>query len=323
VVWGAVARRNYERATPYRAKLPVICIGNFTVGGTGKTPLALFVASELQQSGKRPVFLTRGYGGRLAGPHWVNTETDTATDVGDEPLLLARRAPTLVARDRAAGARAIEVRANADVVIMDDGLQNPALAKDLTLALVDGRRGIGNGRVIPAGPLRAPLDFQLDLADAVVVNGPLESADAEPNAAADWLRARFPGPVLSASVHPADAVPWLDGTAVIAYAGIGAPQRFFDLLARLGADVRQTIPFPDHHAFTEADAGRLLDLAGSMSAQLVTTEKDWVRLDPAGGATAKLKAASRPLPVAMRFDERDRGRLAALLETAFKRDAAP
>ncbi len=317
-IWGAVAIRSYARATPYRSRLPVICIGNFTAGGTGKTPLALEVAGELQRQGCKAVFLTRGYGGRVAGPHWVDHAADKAMDVGDEPLLLARQAPTLVSRDRANGAKAIETGERpADVIVMDDGLQNPSLQRDLSLAVVDGRRGLGNGRVIPAGPLRAPLDFQFGLTDAIVVNEP---HDGEVGAAptADWLRRRFPGPVLSASVQPVESVAWLNNAAVVAFAGTGAPQRFFDLLRRCGADVVHAVPFPDHHPFGEADAQRLMDLASAASATLVTTEKDWARMGASGGQVGRLKAMSRVLPITMSFGERDAVRLKTLLEVAVK-----
>ncbi|MFM9848599.1 MAG: tetraacyldisaccharide 4'-kinase [Hyphomicrobiaceae bacterium] len=319
-IWGAIATRSYERSTVYRSRLPVVCIGNFTVGGTGKTPLAVQVAAELQRLGRKTIFLTRGYGGRRAGPHWVDQAADTAADVGDEPLLLARQAPTLVSRDRAAGAKAIETGDRpADVIIMDDGMQNPSLAKDLSLAVVDGRRGIGNGRVIPAGPLRAPLDFQFGLADAIVVNEP---QDAGSTATADWLRQRFPGPVLTASVQPTEPVAWLENADVVAFAGTGAPQRFFDLLRRFGANVVQAVSFPDHHSFGEADARRLMDRASAASATLITTEKDWVRMDGSTECVGRLKDASRVLPIALVFGERDRERLKALLEVAVSAKSA-
>jgi len=322
VAWSAISTGRYRREVPYRAKLPVICVGNFTAGGTGKTPLALCVADELARLGRRPAFLTRGFGGGSPGPRWVEATSDSAAEVGDEPLLLARAWPTLLARDRRAGARAIEAGdRSADVIVMDDGLQNPQLAKDLVLAVVDGRRGVGNGRVMPAGPLRAPLDFQLGLTDAVVVNMP--HAGVEESRTAEWLRQSFPGPVLAASVEPRDPVPWLEAARVVAFAGIGVPQRFFDLLGRLGADVVRAVAFTDHHVFSAADARRLLGLAQAHSALLVTTEKDWARLDGPAGATGGLKAASRPLPVAMVLVERDRGRLVALLDMALKASSSP
>ena len=216
--WAATAR--YWRATPYRSRLPVVCVGNFTAGGTGKTPLVIHLCERLKAAGHEPVALTRGYGGRLSGPYWVNAKSDVARDVGDEALLLARAAPTLVARDRRAGAHAIETGPHpVTVIVMDDGLQNPGLAKDLTIAVVDGGRGLGNGLVMPAGPLRAPLQFQLELTDAIVVNG--AEADAP---VAEWLRHRFAGSVLRASLAPAESADWLKGARVVAWAGIGAPR---------------------------------------------------------------------------------------------------
>lgn len=325
-LWGALVRRRFARTTPFRAALPVICVGNFTAGGAGKTPLALGLADLLSGMGLTSAFLSRGYGGRLAGPHWVDPERDRARDVGDEPLLLAASRPTLVCRDRAAGARAIAAGADGakpvDVIIMDDGLQNPGLAKDLTLAIVDGARGIGNGRVIPAGPLRAPLDFQLDLVDAVVVNrGSAEnSADLQSDFAAR-LRHDFEGPALEARVVPDGATGWLTATPVVAFAGIGVPDRFFSTLAALGAEPIARVAFPDHHMFTPADAGRLLDLARAHSATLVTTEKDRARLAGGEGPLAELYAQARALPVRLKLEPRDESRLIALIEGAIGRRA--
>lgn len=312
--YGALARALYERRTPYRSRLPVICIGNFTAGGTGKTPLAIHICSRLREAGHEPVALTRGYGGSLEGPYWVNAATDKARDVGDEALLLARAAPTQLARDRQKGARAIETGPHpATVIVMDDGLQNASLAKDLSIALVDGVRGIGNGMVMPAGPLRAPLDFQLELTDAVVVNEPVPGAG---DRIADWLRSHFNGPVLRASAVPSEDAAWLKGLRVIAWAGIGSPQRFFATLAHLGADLIETVAFRDHQSVQEADADRLLAQAEWHDATLVTTEKDHARMRGAAGPPGRLAEASRVLPIRLRFDDADAVRLASLLDSA-------
>lgn len=323
-LYGAVAERCFKRTAPYRAKWPVICVGNLTAGGTGKTPLSLAIADMLIERGEHPAFLTRGYKGQIAGPAWVDPKSHTARHVGDEPMLLARKAPVMVARDRAAGARAIESSGRVcNVIIMDDGLQNPALAKDLALAVVDGTRGIGNGEVIPAGPLRAPLDFQLSLVDAIVVNG--RQGDMAPAAEAliyERLRRGFPGPVLSAAIGPAGDVSWIKGHKVMAYAGIGNPGRFFQTVTALGGEVADTVTFADHHEFSEADARRLMERAGSLDAMLVTTEKDQARLTGARGALADLRNASRALAVKMDFPEADRSRLAALLDTVMKKGRA-
>jgi tetraacyldisaccharide 4'-kinase len=313
-LYGAIAAARFSLTKPYRARLPVICVGNFTAGGTGKTPLVIELCRRLVATGRRPMALTRGHGGRTRGPHRVGAG-DTAACVGDEALLLARTAPTLVARNRADGARAIEAAGEADAIVMDDGLQNPQLAKDLGLAVVDGARGLGNGRVIPAGPLRAPLDFQLRLADAVVVNAAAGGgADV-----AGWLRQRFDGPVLRCSTVPAGDVRWLEGQRVVAWAGIGAPQRFFAMLESLGAVPAARIVFGDHQRLRHRDAVRLLDLARQHRALLVSTEKDLARLQGGAGALPRLAAVTRVLAVKAEFPEPDAERLAALLERALER----
>ncbi len=314
-LYGWVARSRFTLANPYRSRLPVLCAGNFTAGGTGKTPLALHLCEVLRELGKQPVILTRGYGGRIGGPHWVRAD-DTAGTVGDEALLLRNAAPVLIARDRAAGARRIEASREADVIVMDDGLQNPQLAKDLSIAVVDGRRGLGNGRVIPAGPLRAPLGFQLERADAVVVNETLQDT-AHP--VANWLREHFKGPVLRATTTPCGDVGWLAQARVIAWAGIGAPERFFSMVAALGAEVVGRVAFRDHQRLTLADGRRLLDLAHQQGALLVSTEKDLARLRGTQDALAELSAATRVLQVRLAFSPQDAERLAGLVDTALKR----
>jgi tetraacyldisaccharide 4'-kinase len=317
-IYGRAAAARYLRATPHRSRLPVICVGNFTAGGTGKTPLTIYLCERLKAAGHEPAVLTRGYGGRLPGPYWVNATTDVARDVGDEALLLARVAPTLIAADRRLGARAIEVGPHpVTVIVMDDGLQNPALVKDLAIAVVDGGRGLGNGLVMPAGPLRAPLQFQLELTDAIIVN---ENATAPAGAGpvTDWLRRRFAGPVMRAGVVPAETADWLKGAQVVAWAGIGAPQRFFATLQALGADVAETVAFRDHQRLGEDDARRLLELARRHSATLVATEKDMARLAGAQGLCGELRAATRVLPVRLALAEADAERLLSLVTTALQ-----
>jgi tetraacyldisaccharide 4'-kinase len=311
-LYGRIAQARYARVTPYRSRLPVLCVGNLTAGGTGRTPLVLYLCRHLAAAGLRPAVLTRGYGGRQAGPHWVGAG-DAARDVGDEALLVALSAPTLVARDRGAGARAIEAAGTADVIVMDDGLQNPQLGKDLALAVVDGSRGLGNGRVLPAGPLRAPLAFQLSLVDALVVN----AADPEASAAtAERLGRRFDGPVLRCATSVAGDAQWLKGRRVVAWAGIGAPERFFAMLGRLSAEVAAAVAFRDHEVPGPDAARRLLALAGAQGAVLVSTEKDLARLKGAAGLLADLAAATRPLPIELRFPDPDARRLSALVAGA-------
>lgn len=315
-LYGWAVECRFQRAKPYRSSLPVICIGNLTLGGTGKTPMAMALARMLLQQGERPVFLTRGYGGRAEGPCWVDIQFSTAEEVGDEALLLARIAPTMVSRDRAAGARAIEASGTASVIIMDDGLQNPSIHKDLTLALVDARRGIGNGAVFPAGPLRARLSFQLEHVDAIVVNGPPEVE------APGWLAGVFRGPVLNARPEPVGDIDWIKGTRLVGYAGIGHPERFFGLLEALGGKVVARVPLPDHHRFTEKDAEHILALAASHDAIAATTAKDFVRLSSGSGAIPELRARSRILDIQLVLDPASVEQLEALLRPIIGRGHA-
>ncbi len=315
-LYGRIARSRYENTKPYRSKLPVICVGNLTAGGNGKTPLAIALAALVEREGRKPWFLSRGYGGRLSGPARVDPKLHTAADVGDEPLLLARHAPVVIARDRAVGAAWIEASAGENAaIIMDDGLQNPSVAKTLTIALVDRRRGIGNGMVIPAGPLRAPLGFQARLADLVVTTG-----DGEGTAAPSIksLLELTDVDVLAATTRGIDAG-WLDGQSVLAYAGIANPNRFFTLLARLGAKVVAERSFPDHHAFSDNDAAALVREAADLGATLVTTEKDFVRLSSEPSALGELKRLSRVLAIRPTFDDEAQAVLDRMLSEALSR----
>jgi tetraacyldisaccharide 4'-kinase len=320
-LYGWAARLRYGGTEAYRSRLPVVCIGNFTVGGTGKTPLVMHICQHMAAAGPRPAALTRGYGGRLAGPHWVDGHHDRAGDVGDEALLLASAAPTLLARDRRAGAQAIEhmpAQSNAlahTMIVMDDGLQNSSLRKDLAIAVVDGVRGIGNGLVLPAGPLRAPLAFQLALTDAIIVNEGVGDADGH---VAAWLRQTFHGPVLRSTVRPAEDTQWLQDRRVIAWAGIGAPQRFFALLQRCGAVVVDRVAFGDHHNLSAAEAERLMALCQHHEASLVTTQKDLARLRGATGPCLRLAELSRALPIKVEINPSDALRLAELLNWTAK-----
>ncbi len=314
-LYGAIAAHRMQRPPSTKSPLPVICIGNFTAGGTGKTPLALLVADRLIGRGFTPVFLTRGYGSRVRGPTVVDPMRHGAADVGDEALLLARAACVMVAPDRTAGARAIVENLNADLIIMDDGLQNPSLAKDLRIAVVDGARGFGNGLVIPAGPMRAPLALQFAHADVVVVNGRRDDRDGIARAIAP----AFCGPIISAHQAPAGDFSWLTGTPVVAFAGIGNPQRFFKLLQQLGAHLVQERSFADHHAFTDGEAADLLAAAQRLGATLITTEKDLVRLAGASGARGELARSARPLAISTAFHDDGEDRLLNLVLEALTR----
>lgn len=278
----------------FRPPVPVICVGNFVVGGAGKTPVSLEIARRLQAAGRRPGFVGSGYGGSAAGPTLVDPARHAATEVGDEALLLAAAAPTVVCRDRAAAARRL-LAEGVDVVVMDDGFQNPSLAKDLSLVCVDAGAGIGNGMVVPSGPLRAPFAGQLARSDAVILIG--ESDAGRPVAAA----AREAGkPLLGATLVPPPAGPWLD-RPILAFAGIGRPRKFFDSLAAIGAPVMKTRAFGDHHPFTEAEAAALLAEAERDGLRLVTTTKDMARLSGAAGASAALRARAEAFPVTLSF----------------------
>ena len=314
-LYGHTSAKRILSGTPYRARCPVICIGNFTAGGTGKTPMSLAVAGILRDLGCTPVFLSRGYGGTLSGPVFVNTTRHTAADVGDEPLLLAHAAPTVIARDRAAGARLIEREASpGTVIIMDDGLQNPSLAKDLVIAVVDGQRGLGNLGLIPAGPLRAPLASQATLADAIVVNGGSQKPDFP---GLETLRQSFSGPLLAARTVVVTNAPSLRGVKVVAYAGIANPERFFRSLESQGATLCGRIAFGDHHAFTAADCERLLATAAAQDARLITTQKDFARLDGRSEPSLqRLRSASQTLGIELVLADQDLGVLRELIVKA-------
>ena len=248
-----------------RAPVPVLCIGNAVLGGAGKTPVALAVAERLAAAGRRPHFLSRGYGGRERGPVRVDPAAHGAGDVGDEPLLLARAAPAWVARNRHAGALAA-AEAGADIVVMDDGFQNGSLAKDAAILVADGAVGYGNGRVFPAGPLREPAEAAHARADALVVVGSPDCA--LPNGL----------PRLEARLVPAPGSERLAGAPVLGFAGIGRPAKFAETLLELGARPVDFRAFPDHHAYRPEEAMALLERAAELGATCVTTEKDAVRL---------------------------------------------
>ena len=295
-IWAWATARRLTRGRPVDPGVPVICVGNLTLGGTGKTPVVRAIVAILRADGRDPHILSRGYGGRLAGPIRVDAAVHTAAEVGDEALMMAADAPVWIARDRGAGALAAAV-AGADVIVMDDGHQNPSVAKALSLIVVDGETRdaewpFGDGAVFPAGPMREPLEAGLGRADAVVL---LLSADLEkPDAA---LLALFAGkPVLVGRLEPVAPVP---PGPQLGFAGIGKPWKMERALRAAGSDLVDFAPLPDHGPIAETTLRFLADRAAALGAGLVTSEKDWMRLSPAW------RARVSAWPVRVRFEHPD------------------
>lgn len=272
LLYARATARRLARGRPLALPVPVVCIGNLTLGGTGKTPLARLVRARLAAlTGGEVAIVSRGHGGQLTGPVRVDPALHSAADVGDEPRMLARDGPVFVGRDRAEAAR-LAVQAGMTAIVMDDGHQNPALVKDLSLVVVDGATGFGNGHVVPAGPLREPVATGLARADAVILMG--GTADEIEAIALPDLS----GPVLRATLQ---ARPRRFQGPVLAFCGIGRPEKFDDTLQGLGAAIASFIAFPDHHPFTAADLARIERTARHFGAsEMVTTEKDHARLPP-------------------------------------------
>jgi tetraacyldisaccharide 4'-kinase len=293
-IWAAVTARRLAGAQPLDPGAPVICVGNLTVGGAGKTPVVREIAARLAARGVDAQVLSRGYGGRLHGPVRVDPARHASAEVGDEPLMLAAGIPVWVSRDRAAGAVAA-AGAGAGAIVMDDGHQNPAVKKALSLVVVDGetRHGewpFGDGAVFPAGPMREPLKAGLARADAVVVLLPADLAAPDP----ELLAQLAPRPVLSAHLEPAAPPP---KGPLVGFAGVGKPWKVERALKAAGAELADFAPFPDHFAYDPATLRRLAERADQFGAGLITTEKDWVRLPP------DWRARITAWPVRARFDD--------------------
>jgi tetraacyldisaccharide 4'-kinase len=296
-IYGSIAARRLRKAGE-DIGVPVVCVGNYHTGGAGKTPTVLALLGLLKRTGERPFAISRGYGGKLRGPVLVEAEGHSAKDVGDEPLLLAAASPVVVSRDRVAAARFAGAR-GASVIVMDDGFQNPALAKHFSMIVVDGLRGIGNGFVFPAGPLRAPLEPQIERTEVLVIVGEGSAADG----VADAVSSRG-GLIVRARLEPEpSSVAALQGKRVLAFAGIGDPERFFRTLRASGIEVGAVRSFADHHRYSESEIAGLVAEASGQGLALVTTTKDLVRLGAQPGAVS------------------DRGIVAFAVTLAFDREA--
>jgi len=268
---GALVKKRFDLYFPVPMEKPVICVGNLVAGGAGKTPVVMALADLLKDSGFNPHLLTRGYGGREAGPLQIAPTRDTAFDVGDEALLLVEKAPTWVSANKGLGVQSA-IESGADIVVMDDGYQNAALYKDFSLLVIDGGVGFGNRSVIPAGPLREPLGFGLARADAAVVVGQDKAGVAE------LIRRHKDIPVFTAALEPDADNPDLSGRQVFAFAGIGRPDKFRETLEAAGAKVEGWAAFPDHYPYDDEDLAEIAAAAKAAGAPLVTTAKDWVRV---------------------------------------------
>ena len=287
-LFGAFLRQ--KLANTGRSSLPVICIGNISVGGTGKTPLTAHLCYLLKEKGYQPAVLTRGYGGQEKGPLIVDPSLHDAADVGDEPLMLSLNELVIVSRDRLKGAYFIQHSTDANVIIMDDGMQNPWLEKDMTIGVFDGGTGCGNSWIFPAGPLRQSLASGLKQLSVAVINGDDETG----------LMTKLTDivPVISGSLMPdPNTVADIKNKRLVAFAGIGHPTRFFKTVAACGANVVQTLAFADHHPYSNSDLTRLHQDAVQQGAELVTTLKDWMRLPP------HWRDRVNVLPVSMSFSE--------------------
>ena len=272
-VWSFLDKRRWVQGAHLRLPVPVVCIGNINMGGTGKTPTVIEVVTRLIDLGKTPHIVSRGYGGTLQGPIQVSERGHSADEVGDEPLLLAAFAPCWVSKDRGAGAQAA-VAAGADVIVLDDGMQNPSLAVDLTVLVADAQIGFGNQRVFPAGPLRQTVEAGLDRADLVLAIG----AVASRKLFFASLSLPVDTPTAGGALEPLETGMEWQGLRALAFAGIGRPEKFFDTLRALGADIVASHSFADHQKLAPSMLRRMEGEADALHAQMVTTEKDAVRL---------------------------------------------
>ena len=286
-------------------EIPVICVGNLTVGGSGKTPVVITLCRFLSGIGKSTSILTRGFGGKEKGPIFVSTNLHQSLDVGDEPLMMAHSLDVCVSRNRPLGANHILDKKKYDCIVMDDGLQNPTLKKDLNIAVFDGKFGIGNGFLLPAGPMRQKLEVGIQNIDLVIFNGKDETG----------LGQKIPPhiPIFTGELQPdEEIVEKMKNRRVYGFAGIGNPSRFFKTLNDIGADLVGEAHFADHHPYTDADLTQLYEEAIQSGAELVTTQKDWMRL-PTDWRDRVLT-----VPVRIHFSADDTIKIVSFLETMFE-----
>ena len=286
-------------------EIPVICVGNLTVGGSGKTPVVITLCRFLSGIGKSTSILTRGFGGKEKGPIFVSTNLHQSLDVGDEPLMMANSLDVCVSRNRPLGANHILDKKKYDCIVMDDGLQNPTLKKDLNIAVFDGKFGIGNGFLLPAGPMRQKLEVGIQNIDLVIFNGKDETG----------LGQKIPPhiPIFTGELQPdEEIVEKMKNRRVYGFAGIGNPSRFFKTLNDIGADLVGEAHFADHHPYTDADLTQLYEEAMQSGAELVTTQKDWMRL-PTDWRDRVLT-----VPVRIHFSADDTIKIVSFLETIFE-----
>ena len=300
LIWFLAGKLRQLVAKTEVADLPIICVGNILIGGSGKTPVTAALCRLLKEQGYVTCILTRGYKGNKKGPVFADSALHTTDDIGDEAVMLALSNDVCVCADRIKGAAFIAAQKKFDVIIMDDGMQNPWLHKDITLTVFDGGVGAGNQRILPAGPLREPLNTGLAKADAAIFNGQDEKKLSAllPNTLPQFKGKLYLDQKMAKALRK---------KRFIAFAGIGRPKRFFETVANTGADLVRTLSFADHHSYSEADLSRMQQEAWTNGAELITTHKDWVRLPP------EWRARVSALPVTFRFSRNDKSALLKLI----------
>ncbi len=290
VIYGGLCAIRRICSRPYKASVPVICIGNVTVGGTGKTPTCRVILNQLQYTYKNPIIVSRGYGGNITTPTVVNSDTHTAQQVGDEPLMLAQDATVVISKNKKKGVQTAE-KLGADIIVLDDGLQNPTVYKDVVVVVIDGYRGFGNGRILPSGPLRQYAAKPLQNAHMILVTGCKSGVYTD-------IKNIYGDKVLYADYVPI-ALPFQERQSVVPFAGVGNPDKFFETVRQCGYPIRAKLSYPDHHLYSEGDLQDLHSVAATALAKLITTEKDYMRL------SADQRQDITPLYVTLKMDRKN------------------